>query len=192
MKKGIATLALILATTVFAHASTSWTVTGGGGGVTAATVSDSGSWTSFTGGSLGSWVYGSIYNYDTQTAVCGGGGGGLPFTCGVGGGSWGSPVVADGNYVIWLRASDVQTCNGLSYSACATASASKAIYFTVTTFTPPTPQFFLTSASTTPLIAGAMSDFGIKVLIILGLVVTIGIAYLVFKFGWRKVRGTIR
>lgn len=61
--------------------------------------------------------------------------------------------------------------------------------YTVIAYVPPViPPFFLTSASTTPLIAGALSDFGIKVLIILGVVVSIGIAYLVFKFGWRKIR----
>lgn len=63
--------------------------------------------------------------------------------------------------------------------------------YTVVTPPPPAP-FFLTTASTTPLIAGAMSEFGIKVLVILGVVVSIGVAYLVFKFGWRKVRKTVR
>jgi hypothetical protein len=47
-------------------------------------------------------------------------------------------------------------------------------------------------ASTTSLITGAFTDFGGAVLVILGAVLTIGVAYLVFKFGWRKVRGSVR
>jgi len=50
----------------------------------------------------------------------------------------------------------------------------------------------MTTASTTALITTAFTDFGVGVLAILGLVIGIGVAYLVFKFGWRKVKGSVR
>jgi len=42
------------------------------------------------------------------------------------------------------------------------------------------------------LITDAFTDFGGAVLVILGAMLTIAVAYLVFKFGWRKVKGSIR
>jgi len=42
------------------------------------------------------------------------------------------------------------------------------------------------------LIGGMFFGFGGAVLVILGAVITIGLAYLVFKFGWKKVKGSVR
>lgn len=50
----------------------------------------------------------------------------------------------------------------------------------------------MSASSTTSLITSAFADYGAAVLTILGLVIGIGIAYLVFKFGWRKVKGSVR
>jgi len=40
------------------------------------------------------------------------------------------------------------------------------------------------------LITGAAGDFGTALLAILGAVITIGVGVLVFKVGWRKVKGS--
>jgi len=46
------------------------------------------------------------------------------------------------------------------------------------------------SASTTQdLIIGSITDFGSAGLVILGAVVGIAVALLVFRFGWKKLRG---
>jgi len=50
----------------------------------------------------------------------------------------------------------------------------------------------MTASATQALITGAFTDYGASVLVILGAVLGIGVAYLVFKFGWRKVRGSVR
>jgi len=50
----------------------------------------------------------------------------------------------------------------------------------------------MTASDTQTLITSAFTTFGGAVLVILGAVLTIGIAYLVFKFGWRKVKGSVR
>ena len=50
----------------------------------------------------------------------------------------------------------------------------------------------MTASATQLLITGAFTDYGTSVLTILGAVLTIGIAYLVFKFGWKKVKGSVR
>ena len=42
------------------------------------------------------------------------------------------------------------------------------------------------------LIGSAFHDFGGALIVILGAVLTIGVAYLVFKVGWRKVKGSLR
>jgi len=47
-------------------------------------------------------------------------------------------------------------------------------------------------ADTQALITGAVTDYGTAVLAILGSVLTIGVAYLAFRFGWRKVKGSTR
>jgi len=50
----------------------------------------------------------------------------------------------------------------------------------------------MTTASTTEIITGAFTTYGGAVLTILTAVIGIGLAYLVFKFGWRKIRGAVR
>lgn len=48
----------------------------------------------------------------------------------------------------------------------------------------------MTTTATTNLITGALTTFGGSVLVILGAVLTIGVAYLVFRFGWRAVKNS--
>jgi len=50
----------------------------------------------------------------------------------------------------------------------------------------------MTAAATQDLITDGLTTFGGSVLVIIGAVLTIGIAYLVFRFGWRKVKGSLR
>lgn len=50
----------------------------------------------------------------------------------------------------------------------------------------------MSAASTTPLILDALTDFGTALLTILGAVIVIGVGYLVFRVGWRKVKGSLR
>lgn len=50
----------------------------------------------------------------------------------------------------------------------------------------------MTSTATFGLVSGAFTSLGTAMLTILGLVLGIGVAYLVFKFGWRKVKGSVR
>lgn len=47
-------------------------------------------------------------------------------------------------------------------------------------------------ASTTALITTAFGDLGTGVLAVLGLLITIGVAYLVFRIGWRKLMGAVK
>lgn len=44
----------------------------------------------------------------------------------------------------------------------------------------------------TTLITGTLTDYGTALVTILGAVIGIGVAYLVFRFGWRKVKGSTR
>jgi hypothetical protein len=53
-------------------------------------------------------------------------------------------------------------------------------------------KFIMDVADTQALITGAVTDYGTAVLAILGSVLTIGVAYLAFRFGWRKVKGSTR
>lgn len=48
------------------------------------------------------------------------------------------------------------------------------------------------ATTTQALITGAVTDFGTAGLAILGAVIGIGVAILVFHWGWRKVRGAAR
>jgi len=50
----------------------------------------------------------------------------------------------------------------------------------------------MTASATQALVTGAVTDFGTSVLAILTAVLAIGLAYLVFRFGWRKVKGSLR
>jgi len=47
----------------------------------------------------------------------------------------------------------------------------------------------MTASSTQTLITGAIGDFGTAGLVVLGAVVGIAVALLVFRFGWKKLRG---
>jgi len=46
--------------------------------------------------------------------------------------------------------------------------------------------------STTVLITDNVNDFGVAVLTIITATIGLGLAYLVFRFGWRKVKGSLR
>jgi len=50
----------------------------------------------------------------------------------------------------------------------------------------------MTASAITSLITSTLSDYGTALLAILGAVIGIGVAYLVFRFGWRKVKGSTR
>jgi len=50
----------------------------------------------------------------------------------------------------------------------------------------------MTASATQALVIGTLTDFGGAVLVILTAVIGIGLAYLVFRFGWRKVKGSLR
>jgi len=47
-------------------------------------------------------------------------------------------------------------------------------------------------ASTTDLVVDGAANFTTAALVILGVVLGIGVGILVFKWGWRKVRGSAR
>lgn len=44
----------------------------------------------------------------------------------------------------------------------------------------------------TTLITTTLSSYGTALVAILGAVIGIGVAYLVFRFGWRKVKGSTK
>jgi len=48
------------------------------------------------------------------------------------------------------------------------------------------------ATSSTALITDAITDFGGAALVILGAVIVIAVGLLVFRFGWRKLRGAAR
>lgn len=50
----------------------------------------------------------------------------------------------------------------------------------------------MNATATQALVTDALTDFSGSVLVILTAVIGIGVAYLVFKFGWRKVKGSLR
>jgi len=50
----------------------------------------------------------------------------------------------------------------------------------------------MTASDTLALITDSFTTYGGAVLVILGAVIGLGLAYLVFKFGWRKVKGSVR
>jgi len=50
----------------------------------------------------------------------------------------------------------------------------------------------MTASSTQALITSGLTDFGTSVLAILTAVIGVGVAYLIFRFGWRKVKGSLR
>jgi len=50
----------------------------------------------------------------------------------------------------------------------------------------------MTAASTTAVVTSTLSSYGSAVLTIITATIAVGLAYLVFKFGWRKVKGSLR
>jgi flagellar biogenesis protein FliO len=50
----------------------------------------------------------------------------------------------------------------------------------------------MTAAATQALITSSITEIGGSMLVILGAVLGIGVAYLVFKFGWKKAKGSVR
>jgi len=48
----------------------------------------------------------------------------------------------------------------------------------------------MSTSTALALITGAATDFGTALLAILGAVITIGVGMLVFRVGWRKVKGS--
>jgi uncharacterized membrane-anchored protein YhcB (DUF1043 family) len=50
----------------------------------------------------------------------------------------------------------------------------------------------MNATATQTLVTDTLTTFGTSVLAILTAVIGIGVAYLVFRFGWRKVKGSLR
>jgi uncharacterized membrane-anchored protein YhcB (DUF1043 family) len=50
----------------------------------------------------------------------------------------------------------------------------------------------MTASATEALVMTTLTTFGTSVLAIITAVIGIGVAYLVFRFGWRKVKGSLR
>jgi len=48
----------------------------------------------------------------------------------------------------------------------------------------------MTASAMQTLVTTTLSDYGTALLAILGATIAIGVAYLVFRFGWRKVKGS--
>lgn len=50
----------------------------------------------------------------------------------------------------------------------------------------------MTASATQAIVLSTLTDFGTSVVAIIGAVIGVGLAYLVFRFGWRKVKGSLR
>jgi len=50
----------------------------------------------------------------------------------------------------------------------------------------------MTAAAMQSLVTTTLSSFGTSVLAIVTAVIGVGLAYLVFRFGWRKVKGSLK
>jgi hypothetical protein len=50
----------------------------------------------------------------------------------------------------------------------------------------------MTASATETLITGAVTTFGGSVLVIITATLAVGLAYLVFKFGWGRVKRSLR
>ena len=53
-------------------------------------------------------------------------------------------------------------------------------------------QSTCTGTGVLKILGGGFYTFGGAVLVIIGAVLTIGVAYLVFNFGWKKVKGSTK
>lgn len=49
----------------------------------------------------------------------------------------------------------------------------------------------MSTTSVTALVTGAIADFGTSALAVLTAVIGIGLAFLVFRWGWKKVKGSM-
>jgi len=50
----------------------------------------------------------------------------------------------------------------------------------------------MSTSTATSLITGNVTDYGTAVLAILTSLLVVGVGYLAFKFGWRKMKGIVR
>jgi len=50
----------------------------------------------------------------------------------------------------------------------------------------------MTASTTLTLVTTTLTNYGTAVAAILTAVIAVGLAYLVFRFGWRKVKGSLR
>jgi len=50
----------------------------------------------------------------------------------------------------------------------------------------------MTASATQALATGTLTTYGGAVLVIITAVIGVGVAYLVYRFGWRKVKGSLR
>jgi len=50
----------------------------------------------------------------------------------------------------------------------------------------------MTASSSVSLITDAITDFGGSALVVLGAIIVLGVGFLVFYWGWRKVRGAAK
>ena len=50
----------------------------------------------------------------------------------------------------------------------------------------------MTASAMTTLITDTLGSYGTALVTVLGAVIGIGVAYLVFRFGWKKVKGSTR
>jgi len=50
----------------------------------------------------------------------------------------------------------------------------------------------MSTSSVESLITGAVTDIGASALVVLTAVIGLGIAYFIFRFGWKKAKGALR
>jgi hypothetical protein len=53
-------------------------------------------------------------------------------------------------------------------------------------------MYIMDASTMTGVITTALTSYGGKLVLILTAVIGIGVAYLIFRFGWRKVKGSTR
>jgi len=50
----------------------------------------------------------------------------------------------------------------------------------------------MTTTAVETLITSSLSDYGATALVVLTAVIGVGVAYLAFRFGWAKIKGSLR
>lgn len=50
----------------------------------------------------------------------------------------------------------------------------------------------MTTTAIETVITGALTDYGDTALVVLTAVIGVGVAYLAFRFGWAKIKGSLR